>query len=158
MEMNASDLFHRRGPVPVKFKRLPHGADLPIPTYTNSSAVGMDICAAEGVALAPGRTFLMPTGWAVELPEGFELQVRSRSGLAAKHGVFVTNGPGTIDPDYRGEVKVALSCVARETLHIERGDRIGQLVVAPVWRAAVSEVDELSSTDRGADGFGSTGR
>lgn len=158
MEPKTSDLFHRRVQVPVKFKRLPHGEGLPIPTYTNSDAVGMDIAAAESVALVPGRTFLMPTGWSVELPPGFELQVRSRSGLAAKHGVFVTNGPGTIDPDYRGEVKVALSCVGRQTLHIERGDRVGQLVLAPVWRASVTEVDTLGSTERGTGGFGSTGR
>lgn len=158
MDRKVSDQFHRRVPVPVKFKRLPHGADLPIPTYTNSSAVGMDIVAAEDVDLAPGRTFLMPTGFSVELPEGFELQVRSRSGLAAKHGVFVTNGPGTIDPDYRGEVKVALSCVGRQTYSIKRGDRIAQLVLAPVYRGVVSEVDGLSVTDRGSSGFGSTGR
>lgn len=147
-----------REPVPVKLKRLPHGEGLPLPTYTNSSAVGADIVAAEDIALAPGRTFLMSTGWAIELPEGFEMQVRSRSGLAAKHGVFVTNGPGTIDPDYRGEIKVALSCVGRSTYHIKKGERIGQLVVAPVFRAVFEEVETLSATDRNAAGFGSTGR
>lgn len=158
MDRKISDLFHRRAPVPVKFMRLPNGEGLPLPVYANDHAVGMDIHAAESVDLCPGRTFLMKTGFAAELPAGFELQIRSRSGLAAKHGIFVTNGPGTIDPDYRGELMVALSCVARQTYSIQRGDRIAQMVVAPVYRAEISEVSELSDTVRGALGLGSSGR
>lgn len=142
----------------LKFKRLPHGKDLTIPTYTNSGAVGMDVVAAEDASLKHGETVMIATGFAAELPEGYELQVRSRSGLAAKHGVFVTNGPGTIDPDYRGEIKILLSRINRGHYQVKRGDRIAQLVLAPVVRAITQEVEALSTTDRNDGGFGSTGR
>ena len=146
-------------PAHLKFKRLQNGEGLPLPTYTTYGAAGMDICAAESVKLWHGQTFMMPTGLAVEVPEGYELQVRSRSGLAAKHGVFVTNGIGTIDCDYRGEIFVVLSHLGRNAYQIERGDRIAQLVLAPVVRpSSISEVSELSDTVRGSGGLGSTGR
>lgn len=146
-------------PVQLKFKRLQNGEDLTLPTYTTFGAAGMDICAAESVKLWHGQTFVMPTGLAVEVPEGYEIQVRSRSGLAAKHGVFVTNGIGTIDCDYRGEIFVILSHLGKNAYQIERGDRIAQLVLAPVCRpTSIVEVTELSSTVRGSGGLGSTGR
>jgi dUTP pyrophosphatase len=146
-------------PVQLKFKRMPNGEGLTLPTYTTFGAAGMDICAAESVKLWHGQTFVMPTGLAVEVPEGYEIQVRSRSGLAAKHGVFVTNGIGTIDCDYRGEIFVILSHLGRNAHEIERGDRVAQLVLAPVYRpASIVEVADLSSTIRGSGGLGSTGR
>lgn len=143
---------------PIRFKRLPHGEGLPLPSYQTPGAAGMDICAAEDFKLWKGQSFIMPTGLAVEVPEGFEIQVRSRSGLAAKHGVFVLNSPGTIDSDYRGEIFVILSHAGSNAHQINRGDRIAQLVVAEVTRGVPEEVDELSSTDRGAGGLGSTGQ
>lgn len=142
----------------LKFKRLANGDGLPLPTYTTLGAAGMDLCSAESGELSHGNTRIFATGFAVEVPAGFELQVRSRSGLAAKQGVFVTNGIGTIDEDYRGELMVILSCLGKKTHKIERGDRIAQLVLAPVVRVATLEVSELSSTDRGVGGLGSTGR
>jgi dUTP pyrophosphatase len=158
--MTDSSLLERpSGHRPLKFKRLPNGEGLPLPTYTTSGAAGMDICAAESARLFRGQTIAMATGFAVEVPPGFEIQVRSRSGLAAKHGVFVTNGIGTIDCDYRGEIFVILSHLGRLAYNIERGDRIAQLVLSPIVRpTAIQEVDELSSTDRGTGGLGSTGR
>lgn len=145
-------------PLQLKFKRLPNGEGLPLPAYTSSGAAGMDLHAAEGARLWEGQTIVIPTGLAVEVPEGYELQVRSRSGLAAKHGVFVTNGVGTIDCDYRGEIFVVLSHLGRIAYSIDRGDRIAQLVLVPVTRAEPVEVDELSVTVRGTGGLGSTGR
>lgn len=142
----------------VKFMRLPHGEGLDLPRYETADASGMDIRAAESFKLFHGQTKLFTTGFAVEVPRGFELQVRSRSGLAAKHGVFVTNGIGTIDADYRGELGVILSHLGTNALQIERGDRIAQLVLVPVVRASVSEVTSLTETVRGDGGLGSTGR
>lgn len=146
-------------PVAVDVKRLPHGLDLPLPSYQTVDAAGMDLYAAleTTLTLAPGDRALVPTGLAMALPQGFEAQVRPRSGLAAKHGVTVLNTPGTIDADYRGEVKVILVNLGSDPFAIERGERIAQMVIAPVTQAAMQEVDSLPETDRGAGGFGSTG-
>jgi dUTP pyrophosphatase len=147
--------------VTIAFLRLPHGADLPLPAYESAGAAGMDLRAALGegevLELAPGAREMVPTGLGLQLPEGFEAQVRPRSGLAAKNGVTVLNAPGTIDSDYRGEVKAILINHGQEPFSIRRGDRIAQLVIAPVIRAAVVEVETLDQTGRGAGGFGSTG-
>lgn len=143
----------------VKFKRLDHGRDLPLPSYATPGSAGMDIHAAENFKLFHGQSFVMKTGFAVEIPDGYEIQVRSKSGLAAKHGVFVLNSPGTIDSDYRGEIMVILSHAGRNGYEIQRGDKIAQLVVAPVTQARAVEVDDdLTSTLRGEGGLGSTGR
>jgi dUTP pyrophosphatase len=143
----------------LKFKRLPHGEGLPLPAYATAGAAGMDIVSAEDFDLTEGFRLDVTTGFAVEVPEGFELQCRPRSGLAMKHGITVLNSPGTIDSDYRGEIKVILAQVGgSHTTYFKRGDRIAQLVLAPVTKAEVVEVDELSSTERGENGFGSTGR
>ncbi|MFD2264772.1 dUTP diphosphatase [Lacibacterium aquatile] len=140
-------------------KRLPHNADLPLPAYATAGAAGMDLAAAVDapVTLAPGARTLVPTGLAVAIPEGFEGQVRPRSGLAAKNGVTVANAPGTIDWDYRGEVKVILINLGPDPFVIERGMRIAQLIIAPVSQVAVVEVEDLDATVRGVGGFGSTG-
>lgn len=142
----------------LKFLRLPHGMDLPLPAYTTLGAAGMDICSAETFKLYNGQTKVFQTGFAVAVPPGHELQVRSRSGLAAKHGVFVTNGIGTIDEDYRGELMIILSHLGKNGYEIQRGDRIAQLVLCPVTRAASVEVTSLDDTARGTGGLGSTGR
>jgi dUTP pyrophosphatase len=146
----------------VPITRLPHGADLPLPAYETAQAAGMDLRAAvpeeEPLVLRPGSRFAVPTGLAFALPAGFEGQVRPRSGLAFKHGVTCLNSPGTVDADYRGEVKVILINHGEEDFTIRRGERIGQLVIAPVVQAAWVEVDSLDETARGAGGFGSTGR
>ncbi|MEP3045215.1 MAG: dUTP diphosphatase [Roseibium sp.] len=146
--------------VKLEFKRLGHGKDLPLPAYQSELAAGLDLLAAVEVPLdlAPGERALVPTGLSMALPTGFEAQVRPRSGLAAKHGVTVLNTPGTIDADYRGEVKVILINLGADTFQISRGDRIAQMVVAPVLQAQIVEVETLSETDRGSGGFGSTGR
>lgn len=146
-------------PVSIAFKRLDHGADLPLPVHQTEDAAGMDLYAAvdAGLSLAPGERALVPTGFAMALPTGFEAQVRPRSGLAAKHGVTVLNTPGTIDADYRGEVKVILINHGPDPFQIARGDRIAQMVIAPVTQGAMMEVDDLDETTRGAGGFGSTG-
>jgi dUTP pyrophosphatase len=148
----------------LKLKRLPNGEGLPLPTYTTPGAAGMDICSAESMPLRRGETKVVKTGFAVEVPEGYELQIRSRSGLAARNAVFVTNGIGTIDSDYRGELMVILSRVGGlgdlelfDLFEIKRGDRIAQLVLVPVTQAKVEEVEELSTTVRGSGGLGSTG-
>ncbi len=145
----------------IAFLRLPHGAGLPLPAYESAGAAGMDLRAAidgEGaLELAAGARALVPTGLCLQLPEGFEAQVRPRSGLAAKHGVTVLNAPGTVDSDYRGEVKVILINHGQAPFAIRRGDRIAQLVIAPVARAIAVEVATLDETGRGARGFGSTG-
>lgn len=133
--------------------------DLNLPVYATPSSAGMDIAAAvEGpVEIRPGDIALIPSGFAVALPDGFELQVRPRSGLAVKHGITVVNAPGTIDADYRGEVKVGLINLGPRTFTINRGDRIAQLILAPVCQAVLKPVIELNTTDRGAGGFGHTG-
>ncbi|BCB17285.1 dUTP diphosphatase [Bosea sp. ANAM02] len=143
----------------VLLQRLPHGADLPLPAYETEGAAGLDLRAAiaKSVTLAPGERVLVPTGLAMQLPEGFEGQVRPRSGLALRHGVTVLNAPGTVDSDYRGEVSVVLINHGSETFTVTRGDRIAQLVVAPVAHARLSEVGTLGETARGAGGYGSTG-
>ncbi|WP_153771698.1 dUTP diphosphatase [Labrenzia sp. CE80] len=145
--------------VRLELKRLPHGADLPLPAYQSDLAAGLDLLAAvdEPLVLSPGKRALVPTGLAMALPAGFEGQVRPRSGLAAKNGVTVLNTPGTVDADYRGEVKIILVNLGDERFTIERGARIAQLVVAPVLQADLIEVETLSETKRGAGGFGSTG-
>lgn len=142
----------------VEIKRLAHNEDLPLPAYETAGAAGMDLRAAEAVTLKPGARHLVPTGLSIALPEGFEAQVRPRSGLAVKHGVTVLNSPGTIDSDYRGEVKVPLINHGQEDFVIARGDRIAQMVVAPVTRIGWLEVGALDETARGAGGFGSSGR
>ena len=145
--------------VAVLLQRLPHGADLPLPAYETEGAAGLDLRAAiaEAVTLAPGARTLVPTGLAMQLPAGFEGQVRPRSGLALRHGVTVLNAPGTVDSDYRGEVSVVLINHGDEPFTVTRGDRIAQLVVAPVTHARLSEVAALDETERGAGGYGSTG-
>ena len=144
-------------PVRIEWKRLSPLAR--IPAYQTSLAAGMDVHAAitEPMLLEPNRVVLVPTGFALAIPEGFEAQVRPRSGLSTKHGVTVPTAPGTIDADYRGEVMVALINLGREDFTVEPGMRVAQLVFAPVARADIAEVAELSSTERGTGGFGSTG-
>jgi dUTP pyrophosphatase len=145
----------------VPIRRLEHNADLPLPAYETAQAAGMDLRAAvaedEPLILRPGSRFPVPTGLAFALPAGYEAQVRPRSGLAAKHGVTCLNTPGTIDADYRGEVKVILANLGEEDFTVRRGDRIAQLVIAPVVQARWAEVAELDATVRGDGGFGSTG-
>jgi len=143
--------------VEIRIKRLNNGAGLPLPAYASAGAAGMDICAAEAVTLKPGKRAAIPTGFAFAIPHGFEIQVRPRSGLALKHGITCLNTPGTIDCDYRGEVKVILANLGDEDVSFERGDRIAQLVVATAPQAAIIEVDAMDETQRGAGGFGSTG-
>ncbi len=143
----------------VNLKRLPHGADLPLPDYATAQSAAVDLQAAiDGVqVIAPGKRAMIETGIAIALPAGFEAQVRPRSGLAAKNGVTVLNSPGTIDADYRGEIKVILINHGDAAFEIERGMRIAQLVVAPVTQVAWQAVDDLDETARGSGGFGSTG-
>ena len=146
----------------VRLTRLPHGADLPLPSYQSVAAAGLDLVAAVAadapVVIAPGRWAAIPTGLTLELPAGTEGQVRPRSGLAAQHGVTVLNAPGTIDADYRGEVKVLMVNLGPEPFTVTRGMRIAQLVIARVARAHLVETAELAVTSRGTGGFGSTGR
>jgi dUTP pyrophosphatase len=144
----------------VAIKLLPHGQGLPFPAYASAGAAGIDLAAAvdQSLTLNPEHRALVPTGIAIALPEGYEGQVRPRSGLALKHGLTVLNSPGTIDCDYRGEVQVILANLGTEPVTIRRGDRIAQLVIAPVTRAEIRRVAELPETMRGAGGFGSTGR
>ena len=143
--------------VAVRIKRLPHGEGLALPAYATPGAAGMDVLAAEEVTLAPGARHAVATGLSVAIPKGYEIQVRPRSGLALKHGISVPNTPGTIDSDYRGELKVILINHGAEAFSIARGDRIAQLVLAPVTQAQWEEAAELDETERGAGGFGSTG-
>ena len=142
----------------LRVERLPHAADLPLPAYATDGAAGLDLRAAEAVDLAPGARAAVPTGLRIALPAGHEGQVRPRSGLARRHGVTVLNSPGTVDEDYRGEVMVLLVNLGTAAHRIERGDRIAQLVVAPVVRVSVEEGAVTDSTARGVGGFGSTGR
>jgi dUTP pyrophosphatase len=145
--------------VRVAITRLPHNADLPLPSYETEQAAGMDLPAAveEDLVIPPGRHALVPTGLAIALPSGFEAQVRPRSGLAARNAVTVLNSPGTVDADYRGEVKVILVNFGEQAFTVTRGMRIAQMVIAPVTRAAMVEVSVLPETARGTGGFGSTG-
>lgn len=141
----------------VQVTVLPHGQDLPLPAYQTAGAAGMDLMAAADLELAPGARAAVPTGLAIALPSGFEGQVRPRSGLAFKSGVTVINAPGTIDSDYRGEVKVLLANLGQQPFAVTRGMRVAQLVVAPVVQAELVVVDHLDDTARGQGGFGSTG-
>lgn len=143
----------------VRVRRLPHAIGLPLPAYASAGAAGADLYAAESaVVLGPGERVAVATGLELELPPGYEAQVRPRSGLALRHGITVVNAPGTVDSDYRGELKVLLVNLGSEAVTIRRGDRIAQLVVAPVTRVSFAEVDALASSPRGSGGFGSTGR
>lgn len=142
----------------IEIQRLPHNADLPQPSYATADAAGADLRACGGpYVLAPGERHLIPTGFAIALPSGFEAQVRPRSGLALKKGITLLNSPGTIDADYRGEVGVILINLGLETVEVNHGDRIAQMVISPVVQARFKEVGELGSTARGSGGFGSTG-
>jgi dUTP pyrophosphatase len=147
--------------VTISFRRLPHGQGLPLPKYESQGAAGLDLCAAvrenEKITLESGKWGLVPTGLSLQLPEGYEAQVRPRSGLALKHGVTVLNAPGTIDADYRGEVGVLLVNHGPDPFVITRGMRVAQMVVAPVIQAVVQELEQLDDTARGRRGFGSTG-
>ncbi len=144
--------------IEIDLTRLPHGEGLPLPAYASAGAAGMDVIAAESLTLAPGARHAVATGFAISIPEGYEVQVRPRSGLALKNGITCLNTPGTIDSDYRGEVKVILANLGSEPFKVVRGERLAQLVPAPVLRAALREVAQLDETMRGAGGFGSTGR
>jgi dUTP pyrophosphatase len=148
--------------IAIPLQRLPHGEGLPLPAPQTAHAAGADLVAAiaggEEIEIAPGERRLVPCGFAMALPQGFEAQIRPRSGLALQHGVTVLNAPGTIDADYRGEVKVILINLGAETFVIRRGDRIAQLVVAPVTGFGFAETTTLAATERGDGGFGSTGR
>ena len=147
--------------VTVRVKRLPHGEGLPLPAYQSAHAAGLDVVAAvpedAAVTLEPGERALIPTGFALEVPIGYEAHVRPRSGLAIKHGVTLLNSPGTIDSDYRGELKVIMVNHGREPYTVRRGDRIAQLVIAPVSHVEIVAVEDLGATARGQGGFGSTG-
>ena len=148
--------------VRIGLKWLAHGAGLPLPRQQTAGAAGLDLAAAIGVdetvTIAPGDYAMVPTGLVIALPEGYEAQIRPRSGLAARHGVTVLNSPGTVDADYRGEVKILLVNHGREPFSLRRGERVAQMVVAPVSAVELVEVDELDATERGAGGHGSTGR
>jgi len=148
--------------ITLALRRLPHGEGLPLPAYETEGAAGMDLRAAvpeeAPVTLQPGARQMIPTGLSMAIPEGYEVQVRPRSGLAAKHGLTCLNSPGTVDSDYRGELKVILINLGAEPFVIRRGERIAQMVVAPVTRGRFQEVDVLPETARGEGGFGSTGR
>ncbi|MDR7100985.1 dUTP diphosphatase [Croceicoccus sp. BE223] len=143
--------------VPVPVKRLEGNDDLPLPAYATDGAAGMDVVSAEERVLVPGERAAVSTGIAMAVPDGYELQIRPRSGLALKHGITVPNTPGTIDSDYRGELKVILINHGTEPYKLRRGDRIAQAVLSPVVRASWLEVHELDATQRGEGGFGSTG-
>jgi dUTP pyrophosphatase len=155
--LSAGSEWHGVIPV-VRFRRLPSNPDLPLPTRATAHAAGYDVRAAADVELAPGQISLVPTGLVMELPPGIECQVRPRSGLALKHGITVPNSPGTIDPDYRGELGVIVQNLGREPFHLARGERIAQLVFARFETPGVEEASDLGVTERGGGGFGSTGR
>ena len=144
----------------VLIKQLPGSEDLPLPRYMTPHAAGMDLYAAvtDDVTLAPGERSLVPAGIAIALPEGCEAQIRPRSGLAIKNGITLLNAPGTIDADYRGEIKIIMANLGQEPFTVRRGERIAQMVVAPVLTATLSAVDELPETERNSGGFGHTGR
>lgn len=144
--------------IEIELQRLAHGEGLPPPAYATEGAAGLDVVAAEDLTLAPGQRHAVSTGFSIAIPEGYEVQVRPRSGLALKHGITCLNTPGTIDHDYRGEVKVILANLGSEPFEVRRGERIAQLVPAPVLKASFVEVEALGETCRGAGGFGSTGQ
>jgi dUTP pyrophosphatase len=144
--------------IDIELQRLPHGEGLPAPTYATDGAAGLDVVAAEDLTLAPGQRHAVATGFSIAIPEGYEVQVRPRSGLALRHGITCLNTPGTIDHDYRGEVKVILANLGSEPFEVCRGERIAQLVPAPLLKARFREVESLGETSRGGGGFGSTGR
>jgi dUTP pyrophosphatase len=144
--------------IDIALMRLPHGEGLPLPAYATAGAAGLDVVSAEDLVLPPGGRHAVATGFAIAIPPGYEVQVRPRSGLALKHGITCLNTPGTIDSDYRGEVKVILANLGSESFAVRRGERIAQLVAAPVQMARFVEAASLDATDRGAGGFGSTGR
>jgi len=146
-------------PLRLRLERLAHGADLPLPAYATPGAAGLDLRAAVAgeLRLDPGERAAVPTGFRIEIPPGYEGQVRPRSGLALRHGVTVANAPGTIDSDYRGEVAVLLVNLSREPFVVRRGERIAQLLIAPVARVVLEEAISLAATERGEGGFGSTG-
>ena len=144
--------------IEIQLQRLTHGEGLPIPARATEHAAGLDVVAAEDLTLEPGQRHAVATGFAIAIPEGYEVQVRPRSGLALKHGITCLNAQGTIDSDYRGEVKVILANLGSEPFEVRRGERIAQLVPATVLQADFREVEQLSETSRGAGGFGSTGR
>ncbi|MGQ0558679.1 MAG: dUTP diphosphatase [Sphingosinicella sp.] len=144
--------------IAIELRRLPHGEGLPLPSFASEHSAGLDVVAAESMLLEPGARHAVATGFAIAIPHGYEVQVRPRSGLALKHGVTVLNAPGTIDSDYRGEVKIILANLGSEPFDIARGERIAQLVPAPVLRADFKMVESLGETGRGEGGFGSTGR
>ncbi|HET9335620.1 MAG TPA: dUTP diphosphatase [Sphingomicrobium sp.] len=141
----------------IRLSRLPHGEGLPLPSYATLGAAGMDVVAAEDLDLMPGQRHAVATGFKVAIPEGDEIQVRPRAGLALKHGITVPNTPGTIDSDYRGELKIIMINHGNDPFPIRRGERIAQLVPAAVTHAEWDEVEELCETARGSGGFGSTG-
>lgn len=145
--------------VTVQVQRLPHAEDLPLPRYESQHAAGLDLmaCIPADITLPPGKRVRIPCGFAIAIPDGYEAQVRPRSGLAVMHGVTVLNSPGTIDADYRGELGVLLVNLGESAFTVTRGMRVAQMVIAPVVRAVLAEVEELSATARGAGGFGSTG-
>jgi dUTP pyrophosphatase len=142
----------------IGLQRLPHGEGLPLPSYASAGAAGLDVVAAESLLLEPGARHAVATGFALAIPDGFEVQVRPRSGLALRHGITCLNAPGTIDSDYRGEVKIILANLGQEAFHVVRGERIAQFVPAPVLRGRFVEEAALGETERGSGGFGSTGR
>ncbi len=144
--------------IEIKLFRLAHGDGLPLPRYASEDAAGLDIASAEDLTLEPGARHAFATGFAIEIPRGYEVQVRPRSGLAVRHGITCLNTPGTIDSDFRGEVKVILINLGSEAFPVRRGERIALLVPAPVLRASFTEAASLAETARGSGGFGSTGR
>lgn len=143
--------------IDIAIKRLPHGEGLPLPTYATAHAAGLDVVAAEDLTLAPGGRHAVATGFALAIPHGYEIQVRPRSGLALKHGITCANAPGTIDSDYRGELKIILINHGAGPFAVKRGERIAQIVPAAVLQARFEEVADLDETARGEGGFGSTG-
>ena len=151
--------MNERDNVTCKIQRLPHAANLPLPAYETADSAGMDLRAAveEPLVLKPGKRLLVPTGLKMAIPRGYEVQIRPRSGMAYKHGITMLNSPGTIDADYRGEVKMLAVNLGDEPYTINHGDRIAQMVLAPVTQAKITEVPELDDTVRGEGGFGSTG-
>lgn len=149
-----------RDRVKVSIKRSPHGRDLDLPAYATPGSAGVDLRAAidEPLTLEPGQIALVPTGIAVAIPQGFEGQIRPRSGLATKHGISLINAPGTVDSDFRGEMRCSLINLGQESYTVRRGDRIAQMIIAPVYQAEFEEVDELPESKRGKGGWGSTGK
>ncbi len=146
--------------IPIKIKRVRHNTDLPLPNYQTPHSAGADLRAdiESPIIINQGQRILIPTGISIELPENFEAQIRPRSGLAIKHGISMVNSPGTIDADYRGEISVILINLGQETFEIKRGDRVAQMIIAPVAQAQFIEAENLSDTQRGTQGFGSTGK